>query len=374
MRQAILPFALLACSATCLAQSAVGTPVKSAWTVTFENDVFFHSDDNYTDGVQYEWVTRDVLTRGAQLPIVDLLCKPFVDCSTKGVIVTRSKVGQLMYTPTNIAIAGPQPGTHPWGAMAYFQRSYEVASREDRSITFTALIGAIGPRAYAEPTQKWIHKHITNSPQPKGWDNQISGALGLLAMAEDRRESGSMRFSSCGNGCGANSAWYWRAAVGNVMTYVGVGATLSIGKNLARLPKADPGGIEIKKLEPDQLLLITDDALPARRADGVDARPDTSCLAFDWLQCTLFGNLEMRAVVFNVFLDGNLGRDDPSVKRRPLVADVAVGFRLDFPRSRSEHHGPLFVQLKLTQRTPEFRSAIPVGSQKWGALSVGTQF
>ena len=40
---------------------------------------------------------------------------------------------------------------------------------------------------------------------------------------------------------------------------------------------------------------------------GFSATP-LSCLSFDWLECTVFANVEARAVAFNVFLDGRPGR------------------------------------------------------------------
>ena len=75
----------------------------------------------------------------------------------------------------------------------------------------------------------------------------------------------------------------------------------------------------------------------------------------------------------NVFLDGPMFRNGPSVDRRVLVADASVFARLDFPKTR-RFCGPWFVHFRATRRSPEFRSTKAVHSQSFGALTVGTEF
>jgi lipid A 3-O-deacylase len=110
-------------------------------------------------------------------------------------------------------------------------------------------------------------------------------------------------------------------------------------------------------------------------ARGGAATPgaDTACLA-PWLQCTAFGSVEGRVVAYNVFLDGRPWRDDPDVKRRKFVHDLVAGTRFDFPGTRTASHGPWFIQFKITRRSKEFRSSLPVPRHRFAALTIGTEF
>ena len=95
-----------------------------------------------------------------------------------------------------------------------------------RAITYTGLVGITGQHALTEQAQKLIHKHITDSPEPKGWDNQIGTSLGLLASVKDRRALRSVPIGT--NGWSINSAGYWQAVAGNVMTYAGHGSLVFV--------------------------------------------------------------------------------------------------------------------------------------------------
>ena len=129
-----------------------------------------------------------------------------------------------------------------------------------------------------------------------------------------------------------------------------------VGKGLPLVSGAGPGTIV------DKLHRLPMTALAAR-----------DCV-FTWLECTAFAAIEGRLIAHNVFLDGRLGHDDPHVSKRAFVADISVGARLDFPRTRSAITGPWFVQFRATRRTPEFTSTFPVPSQSFGALTVGTEY
>ena len=100
---------------------------------------------------------------------------------------------------------------------------------------------------------------------------------------------------------------------------------------------------------------------------------DVACL-FAWVRCTTFATAEFRAVAYNVFLDGRLGRDDPEVDSRRLVGETTAGVRIDLPRTRSADHGPWFLVFKVTRRSKEFRSAGPVFPHTFGTITVGTDW
>lgn len=319
----------------------------SAWALTFENDVFVRSDNNYTNGIQVER-SRHGVSDAPERKLLRLLCSGF-GCNSEGPVTRRTRIGQLMYTPNDITIAAPQADQRPWAGMLYVEREYKVPMGPDRFITYTGRVGITGPHALAEEAQKWVHKHITDSAEPQGWDNQIGTSLGILASVKDQRRLGSMALSSIG--WDIESAWHWQAAAGNIMTYAAIGASFLIGQDQPPVVP-DLGDIGNKRIN---MFLLPPQALPDRTAG--------------WVDWAVFGEVEARAVAFNVFLDGRPGRPDPDVDRRVLVADASLGFQLTFPRMKG-----WFVKFKMTERSRELKQKSGVGSQRWGALTVGRVF
>lgn len=122
--------------------------IAGTFNGSFENDVFApvggrHSDDDYSNGVRFEYLFDNKL--GLAL-------------------------GQSMYTPADLTIATNQIGERQYAGYLYLEGSYRRTDTE-----FGALqIGFIGENSYAEETQKLIHKWI-NSREPKGWANQVKG-------------------------------------------------------------------------------------------------------------------------------------------------------------------------------------------------------
>lgn len=341
-----------------LAQAAPAEE-STPFAVTFENDVFVNSDDNYTDGVQIAWARRKPADGPLEQPLLASICRHF-GCDARQEAAITHKIGQLMYTPTDITNPAPQPDDHPWAGMLYYQRSYDLSVSERESISVSGLAGVIGPHALAKQAQKFIHRHITNSPDPQGWHNQIGNALGLMATLEQRKSIGYLlgdpeRWS-------LNSAWYWRAAAGNVTTSAAIGLSFRYGYRQPALVMGDSSGISTKSGP-----MIENSAARS-------TAPGSACLGQAWLDCSLTANIELRAVAYNVFLDGRWGHDDPHVDSKVLVADTSLGLRLALPRHKLGHFGTPFIMFQITQRSAEYRSAKAPGAQAWGAITVGADF
>lgn len=329
-------------------------PQERVHFLTYENDSHYDTDRFYTNGVQFSTkYATDQRGRFAR-SLTNAMCH-WLDCEDNTLLTGQINLGQLMYTPRDLSRREPQPLDRPWAGLLYYEHAYAFLSPDQRTLTtLTGQVGVTGRLSLAGPTQKLIH-HIFDRPHPEGWDNQIGGSLGIMASAE-RRTARERLSARLGRDVRLNTATYWRLAAGNIQTYAAAGVSVVVGKDLP-LVSPPPPGIGNK------LRANADAKLP-----GV-----TSCLA-PWLQCTAFGSVEGRLVAYNVFLDGRLGQDDPSVKKRTFVSDLVVGTRLDFPGTRSATHGPWFLQLKMTRRSPEFRSSIPVPSHRVAALTIGTEF
>jgi lipid A 3-O-deacylase len=321
---------------------------------TYENDSHFRTDRYYTSGIQFSTKTAGD-TRGASArALTDALCRP-LGCSADSMLTSQTNLGQLIYTPQDITRSEPQPLDRPWGGLLYYEQAYAFLSPDQRTLTtLSGQVGVTGRWSLAEPSQRLVHR-LFDRPMPEGWDNQIGGSLGINASAE-RRTARDVLSADLGSDVHLNTATYWRLAAGTIHTYAAAGLAVVIGKDLPTVSPPPPGiGNKLTQ-------------------GGSAKRPGlTACLA-PWLQCTAFGSVEARLVAYNLFLDGRPWRDDPEVRRRKFVRDLVVGTRFDFPNTRSDSHGPWFIQFKITRRSPEFKSSIPIPRHRVAALTIGTEF
>ena len=286
----------------------------------WENDGSFikpfdNSDRNYTNGVKAELSFAPVNTPKPAAWLGTLL----------GYDAPRSAYGlrvtHLMHTPSDIGIAAPQPDDHPWSGHLGFAGFVQLAqpARADsveRMDHIEAALGWVGERAGAAGLQTFVHAAATDQVKPVGWGNQLSNEL-TVAFSWERRwraMSGVLGESdtAAGGRPGAVRGLGWdvipsvgiSAGTPRVFAHFGVGVRL--GWNL-------PG-----------------DFGPARLDAFRDATWDTLRPASDrergpW---SVYGFVELsgRAVVWDMFLEGNAFADGPDgVDARTWVGDVYVG-------------------------------------------------
>lgn len=342
--------ALCCCITAARAQSTEAPAQETVHFGTFENDMKFDTDRYYTNGVQIS-VKHARDQRGDFSRMAVRQACAWFGCEDATLLTSQTNYGQLMYTPADITIAAPQPLDRPWAGLLYVEQSYALLSPDRRTLTtLSAQAGVTGPASLAEQAQKAFHK-IIDRPPPQGWDHQIGGSLAVMASAERRTAVESLSLS-IGDDVEVRTAGFWRVAAGNLMTYAAGGLAVVVGKDLPEVSPPPPGiG---NKLAPKRVSLPT-------------------CM-WRWLQCTAFGSVEGRLMGRNLFLDGRLFRDDPSVKRRKFVTDLIVGTRFDFPDTRTAEHGPWFIQFKVTRRSREFSATVPVPRHRVAAITLGTEF
>lgn len=256
-----------------------------------ENDLFGGEDRYYTSGIRATWLSPDdhvpdLVRRGAdQLPFF----------SQRGQLKLSYSLGQNMYTPDDITLVDPPEDDRPYAGWLYATVGLgsETANRLDR---LQLSIGVIGPASGADKIQQEVHR-FTGSPQPAGWDTQLRNEPALL-LAYQRQNRAWIGRSD--NDWAWDGTPFWGASMGNVFTQVNGGFTVRVGKHLPR----DWGPSRIS---------------PTLPGSGV-FRPTSR---FGWY---LFGSLDSRLVLRNIFLDGNTYQNSRSVSdKRYLVGELQVG-------------------------------------------------
>lgn len=314
-------------------QSALKNQSRSYLSLAHENDLLAGSGDKfYTSGSQITYFDVD-----AKPPrFMKVLADEWLGFDIGKATLTSFTLGQKIFTPRNIRIAGEQAGDRPWAGWLYGTVGL-VNVYQKHVDQFGLTVGVVGPGSLAEPTQKFIHKYISDSPEPMGWDNQLHTEPGLV-LSWDRRwpvwkevewQGYRLQFEPSISMAG-----------GNIYTYAGSGMLMTFGPNQGIVQDTPP------RLSP---------SLPGT---GYFDVPDRG---WDWY---LFSGVNSRLMLRDVFLDGNTFRDSYDVDRKPLVVDANAGFAFTLGNTRLAY--------TLVYRTREFEGQ--ADPSVFGAVSLTQRF
>jgi lipid A 3-O-deacylase len=94
-------------------------PRSSAETGTlsllFENDIFYNTDRDYTNGVAIAWTTAPADTPEFAIDLARSV--PFF--GQTGEVRTTYSIGQNIYTPSNLKLTDPDPTDRPYAGFLY---------------------------------------------------------------------------------------------------------------------------------------------------------------------------------------------------------------------------------------------------------------
>ncbi|MCD4744027.1 MAG: lipid A deacylase LpxR family protein [Desulfobacteraceae bacterium] len=274
----------------------------------FENDLFASTDQHYTNGLKLSWISHDLTDYAKSdrlpewsLPIIRRL--PFINEQGLQRNVALS-IGQSMYTPGDISIRSLIKDDRPYAGWTYFGLGLH-SKNERRLDSMEIQIGIVGPNSYAEQAQKLVHE-LRGCQTPNGWDNQIKNELGLAVVYERR-----WRFFHSGpvDKTGFDIIPHLGGALGNVYTYANAGIEARIGWNLPR----DFGTSLIRPAGDSNAPLNSKDSRLSNAQD---------------FSLYAFALADGRAVLQNIFLDGNTFTDSHNVDKKYFTGDIGVGVGL----------------------------------------------
>ncbi|HEX4294434.1 MAG TPA: lipid A deacylase LpxR family protein [Rhizomicrobium sp.] len=287
-------FAAAAALGATPASAADGTE-KGTFSILFENDIFYNSDHDYTNGVLLAYTTAPQDTPDWAARTARLL--PFF--TQDGDVRTRYALGQDIFTPHNLHLANPPPTDRPYAGFLYgaFGLVDDTGTNLDQ---LQVTLGVIGPASLAEDTQKWVHS-IIHGVNPQGWSTQLRDEPGLVIQYE---RSVKLIPPQSLLGLVFDAEPHYGIAVGNVYDYVNAGAMARLGFNL---PK-DYGPLRI------------DPSLPG--SGFFEPTGDIGGY--------IFAGVDGRAIGRNLFLDGNSFEQSRSVDKLNLVGDLEMGAAVTF--------------------------------------------
>jgi hypothetical protein len=286
--------ALLACA---VAPAYADQPEDGTVSLMFENDLFYKTDRDYTNGAQAAWTSPPVDTADWAVDTARLI--PFF--AQSGEVRASYALGQNIYTPSNLGAANPPLDQRPYAGFSY--ASFGLIDESDDKSRLDQIelqVGVIGPMSGAEEVQKFVHRLI-NDRIPQGWHYQLRDEPGLV-LSYDRSVKVFPRLSE--GPVGFDVEPDFGGAIGNVYDYVSGGAMARIGFNLPD----DYGPVRIEPSLPGSNFFEPQSALGAY----------------------IFAGVEGRAIARNLFLDGNTFESSRSVQKIPFVGDMQLGAAIAF--------------------------------------------
>lgn len=334
MIRPLVLFALLAVLAS-FASAQPRPPAGSEFQLFVENDMLARTDRYYTNGIKFGGgAPFDLL----QLPATELL-KQFAPAGGSAIHLGLF-LGQNLYTPKSIKISQPQALDRPWAAWLYLGGVAQRA-KDNRLDTVEIDLGLVGPSALGREVQSGWHKLI-GAAQPVGWHNQIPNEPAFLVswLAKSKHALGRVADSEL------ELIPHGGATVGTVMTLARAGGILRFGRHMTGFgpDTIEPGGAMLQNMRRD---------IEPGRAHGIE-----------WY---VFAGLDHRLVAHNIFLDGTVFRDSPSVRRRPHVYDLSAGLSLRIDAVR--------ISVTRVRRSEEFFTATSNGGwQTFDSVNLGIEF
>lgn len=325
---------------------------RERWTMNayVENDLFSETDQYYTSGVRFSWVSPDindyvenealpgwVKELNERLTYFHRTHDNWREGIKRNVVVT---LGQQIFTPEDEFRTDLIEDDRPYAGWLFLGLGYQTRSA-DRLDTLDIRFGIVGPAALGQEAQDFIHD-LRGFSKFQGWDNQLRNEPGFIADWEHKRK---LSFREPGTRFSYDWIGHGGLAIGNVSTHANAGGEFRVGWGI-----------------PD------DFGTSALRAGGENSTPDSSWdprIVYDRMWgLHAFASFDLQLVGHNIFLDGNTFRDSHSVPKETFVAEAALGLSFTYGGGRVSY-AHIF-------RTKEY--AYQRRSHSYGSLAVSYTF
>lgn len=270
----------------------------------YENDLFGDTDKYYTNAIQITWLSKDLnrYRDDVRLPEWSIPIIKAIPFSGDG--GSAHNVGLLLghqiYTPSDIQTTSPFEMDRPYtgflyGGLALHSKTAAILD------TLEIVLGVVGPAAKGELVQNTVHD-LRGIPTAKGWDNQLHNEPAVRFSWQRKWRLHSMQLLEI---LDYDLISHAGMTLGNVRTSANTGGEIRFGYNIP------------KDFGSDIIRAGAGVSAPFNRNSG------SGKTAFG---AHMFAGSQVKAVLRDIFLDGNTWEDSPSVDKKRLVADLSVGF------------------------------------------------
>ncbi|MDY0361993.1 MAG: lipid A deacylase LpxR family protein [Desulforegulaceae bacterium] len=286
---------------TDLNSAEISHPSKT-FSFFFENDAFFDTDREYSNGIRLSMTYSNLPPNYYKvqnfLEKIGRFTKISDGDSTQAYSLS---IGQNIYTPENTQTKELVKDERPYAGLTYIGTGI-ISATETTMKTLEFSTGIIGPLSLAEKTQKTIHETF-GWQEPMGWDNQLSNEPFIEIVFSKRWKKKNIS----NNGFGFDLIPEMGAGIGNALVYLQTGINFRVGYNI-------PNDFGTPRIRP-----ATDTNFPL---DKTDPRFYPK---YKRLGLYLFCSADALYVPRNIFLDGNTFKNSHSVKRNPVIGSTIAG-------------------------------------------------
>ena len=301
---------------------------STARTKTFsfywENDSVTGSDQDYSNGLKLTWSQPYTPDTEKHTAVADYAFRhlPFAR-DEKTLRATAFSLGQYIYTPKDTDRSDLIVNDRPYAGYSFMGFGFlsQTASRRD---VWEVDIGIVGPWSLAENAQNSFHDLIRTN-RARGWDHQLGNEPGLELIYEAKWRS---VHAGQQQGWGVDLIPHVGAQLGNIATTAKSGGELRFGWSIPQ----DFGTCPIRPGCDAGNALDTEDDGPA----------SAKKIGF-----YLFVAVEGRAVLRDIFLDGNTWQKCHSVDKEIYVAELMGGLGFSYGRYKLSY--------AWIRSTPEFK-------------------
>lgn len=313
-------------------------PYTKAITLYWENDSFTGTDRDYTNGLKLTWSRSYPASENEKFGLKTWMMNhlPLMG-DPDAQRATSFSIGQNIYTPEATALKDVVIDDRPYAGFSYVGFGF-VSNIGKRRDVWEIDVGMVGPLSQAESAQDLVHD-IIDVDRAQGWDNQLENEIGLELICETKWR---LWHTENQRGFGVDFIPHLGGRIGNIATYANTGAELRFGWLMPRdfgtcpiRPGCDAGS-------------ALGDGL------GITGNNDHK------FGVHFFAAFEARAVLRDIFLDGNTFQDSHSVDKELWVADLMSGVAF--------HYGRIRMNYTYVLRTREFKQQDD--NHAFGAVSV----
>ncbi|GLR64568.1 membrane protein [Marinospirillum insulare] len=292
---------LLGCC--CLLAFEANAQAKGIVSLQVENDALVGLDKHYTSGVLLSYFPLTPAPDWAISVMNDLGLKVVPDK-----VALEYSIGNTIFTPKDFESTEPLPDQRPWAGHTF--ASLAIMRKPKRLDSFIKVgdklnitLGHAGPASGGEWGQKKLHE-IIGSPKPGGWQHQIGNETTFnlhyfrkWQVYQQLSDSYELEWSPL-----------FSLALGSPYTYASLGFTLRLGPDL----RQDYGPPSIQPNYPGSSYFSP-------------GHP------WNWY---LVAGMEYRYMHYNLFLDGPVFRDGPSIEKYRNIDDFFVGGAVSYEKVR----------------------------------------
>jgi hypothetical protein len=319
-----------------------------ALSVTLDEHIFVdpYADHDYNGGGEFTYSGARAAHGLSIDPVLGLIDWAWGLPGTANAPAHALAGGLLIFTPSNLRVAEPVKGDRPYASLFFVSNGRRYVS-PDSSVAYDSslTLGELGLES-ADGVQRALHR-LTNSPQPQGWDHQISAGGEPTARYSIARQALLGQDSLVGFDH-MDLKWTTAASLGTVTE-----ASIALNGRWGRIASpwwATTPEQSMYTLEPQPALPVVPAAISP--------------------ELFTFGGVRFKVRAWNDFLEGQFRHSD--LRYSPGEVNIALGEAWVGAELRTASGWEL--RYIMRWESPELRKGVDSRSFVWGSLEIQKSF